>query len=62
MIDWQPIAMSAVGALCASIWWEVRQLRKAKHADSQILQYLLMSVAILARHTSCELPDRPNHD
>lgn len=58
MIDWQPIATLALGSLCSSIWWEVRQLRRAKHADAQTLQYLLISVAILARHTDCELPER----
>lgn len=55
-MDWQPIAMTALGALSGIIWWEVRQLRKAKHSNAQAIQYALICIALLARHVKFELP------
>lgn len=57
-MDWQPIAMAALGALSAIIWWEVRQLRHAKHSNAQAIQYALIAIALIARHVGVELPPR----
>lgn len=57
-MDWQPIAMAALGALSAIIWWEVRQLRHAKHHNAQAIQYALICIALIAKHAGVELPAR----
>lgn len=61
-MDWQPIAMAALGALSAIIWWEVRQLRHAKHSNAQAIQYALICIALLARHVKFELPPAEKDD
>lgn len=60
-MDWQPIAMLALGALSTIIWWEVRQLRRAKHSNAQHIQYALICIALIARHVKLELP-KPEKD
>lgn len=45
--------------LCAAfslIWWEVRQLRKTKHSNAQVLQWLVICIGILAQRIGIELP------
>lgn len=45
--------------LCAAfslIWWEVRQLRKSKHSNAQVLQWLVICVGILAQRAGIDLP------
>lgn len=59
MIDWQGISTALVGTLCGIIWYEVRQLRHAKHANAQSIQYALMCIAVVAKHVKCELPEQP---
>jgi hypothetical protein len=61
-MDWQPIAMSALGALSAIIWWEVRQLRHAKHSNAQHIQYALICIALIARHVGIELPPKEDSE
>jgi hypothetical protein len=61
-MDWQPIAMSALGALSAIIWWEVRQLRHAKHSNAQHIQYALICIALIARHVGIELPPKEDRE
>ena len=55
-IDWQGIALLAIGALCSIVWWEVRALRKAKHSDAQVLQWCIFAIGILAKHVGVEMP------
>lgn len=46
-------------ALCAAfslIWWEVRQLRKTKHSNAQVLQWLVICIGILAQRSGVDLP------
>lgn len=62
MVDWQAIATAAVAALCSIVWWEVRRLRHAKHANAQSIQYALICLALLARHVKFELPDPTKED
>jgi hypothetical protein len=57
-MDWQPIAMLALGALSGIIWYEVRQLRHAKHSNAQHIQYALICIALIARHVGVELPPK----
>jgi hypothetical protein len=61
-MDWQPIAMSALGALSAIIWWEVRQLRHAKHSNAQAIQYALICIALLAQHVGMKLPAKEDDE
>lgn len=45
--------------LCAAfslLWWEVRQLRKSKHSNAQVLQWLVICVGILAQRSGIDLP------
>lgn len=48
-MDWQPIALGALGLLYAGLLWEVRQLRKAKHEHAQRLTEALMRIGVLER-------------
>lgn len=57
MIDWQAVAMLALGALCSITLYEVRQLRKAKHDSAQAIQYALLCIAVLAKEVGVELPE-----
>lgn len=61
-VDWQAIAMAALCALSGIIWWEVRQLRHAKHHHAGSIQYALMCVAIIASHVKVDLPPPPGDD
>lgn len=58
MIDWQAISMLALGGLSSIIWWEVRQLRHAKHSNAQAIQYALLCISLIARKTGVDLPPR----
>lgn len=55
------IGFSVLSAAFALIWWEVRQLRSARHSNAQLLQWMVMSIAILAKQAGIDLP-RPPRD
>ena len=59
---WQSMAMAALAGLSSIIWWEVRQLRHAKHHNAQAIQYALICIALIARHVGVELPPRDATD
>jgi hypothetical protein len=61
-MDWQPIATAALGSLSAIIWWEVRQLRHAKHSNAQHIQYALICIALLAKKIGFDLPPENSND
>lgn len=54
--------MAALGALSGIIWWEVRQLRKAKHSNAQHIQYALICIALISRHIKLELPGKEDSE
>lgn len=62
MIDWQAIALLALGALCSITLYEVRQLRRAKHDSAQAIQYALLCIAVLAREVGVDLPELKGRD
>lgn len=50
------IGFAVLSAAFALIWWEVRQLRRARHGNAQYLQYLAVCIAILAKAINIQLP------
>lgn len=60
--DWQTIALIAIGALCSVVWWEVRQLRKAKHSSAQVTQWCVFAIGVLAKNAGVELPELKRGD
>lgn len=55
-IDWQDIALLAIGALCSIVWFEVRGLRKSKHENAQVLQWCVFAIGVLAKKSGVDLP------
>lgn len=50
------IGIPGLFAAFSLLWWEVRQLRKSKHSNAQVIQWLVICVAILAQRAGIELP------
>jgi hypothetical protein len=50
------LLLGVLGLLYAGLLYEIRQLRKAKHSNSQAIQYALICLSLLARHVKFELP------
>lgn len=50
------IGFAVLSAAFGLIWWEVRQLRRSKHDNAQLLQWVVMSIAILAKKAEVDLP------
>jgi hypothetical protein len=48
-MDWQPLALGALGLLYAGLLWEVRQLRKAKHEHAQKITEALFKIHVIER-------------
>lgn len=51
------IAIAVLGAAFSLLWWEVRQLRKSKHTNAQVLQWLVICVRIIGKKVDIHLPD-----
>lgn len=51
------VGIAVLGAAFSLLWWEVRQLRKAKHANAQVLQWLVICVRIISRKVDANLPE-----
>lgn len=51
------IGIAVLSAAFSLIWWEVRQLRKSKHTNAQVLQWLVICVRIIGKKVDVHLPE-----
>jgi hypothetical protein len=58
----QEALLGVLAVLYAGLLYEIRQLRKAKHAQAQHVQYALLCIALIARELNIELPSIKSDD